>query len=392
MDIKLKSLSYSVVVQAGPDEIINAFNTESLCLKSLIDWPSIQNILVVMPAIDGANEAQKKLQSWGIDSFIGDPYNVCLRILDAYQYLPEQNFSVRVLAIWKHIDLEYVDQLVLEMQKNPCDLVATPKDFDLTLAADVASLQSLRNIASMPGNTQEIMRAKFNPWGYIEMHPEKFMVKHLEPAPKYSDVRCKEVLSEQRCHPENEFFGRDYAGSRYHFIVEHIPLGIRILDIACGSGFGSKLLSEKADFVLGVDYLESYINQAKARYPENEKLHFMVGNGEFFLYQNREAQFDMVISLHTLEHVPNDRVMLASLFRNLRPGGQLIVEVPLQSQRPLGVPINPYHLREYTQEQFINLVEEAGFQIEKSIGSCRSFYGKLEQARDALQIYARKPM
>lgn len=383
---------YSVVVQASPNEILQAPDAGSLNLQALINWPSIQGILVMMPELEGAREAEKKLQSWGIRSFIGDTYNVCFRILAAQEHLPQQEFSVRVLAIWRHIDLEYVDCLVSHVRNYPCDLVIAPKDFDLTLAADVASLKALKRIGSLPGNSQEIVRAKFNPWGYMEMHPKKFQLKYLEPAPRYTEKRCKAILSEQRCHPENEFFGRDYAGSRYHLIAEMIPAGLRILDIACGSGFGSALLSKNAAFVLGVDYLETYIRTAQERYPETDRLRFIVGDGENFLYQNREEQFDMVISLHTLEHVPNDKAMMATLYRNLRRGGQLIVEVPLQAQRPLGVPINPYHLREYTQEQLIRLVEESGFQIIKQIGSCRSFYGKPEQARDAFQIHAIKPL
>jgi ubiquinone/menaquinone biosynthesis C-methylase UbiE len=236
-----------------------------------------------------------------------------------------------------------------------------------------------------------MMRAKFNPWGYMEMHPEEFQVNYLEPAPQYTKARCRAILSQPRCHPENEFFGRDYAGSRYHFIAQQITPGLRILDIACGSGFGSKLLSEKSGFVLGVDYLEEYVKRARETYPENDRLRFAVGDAEKFVYQGREGQFDMVISLHTLEHVPNDRSMMTAIYRNLRPGGQLIAEVPLQSRRPLGVPINPYHIREYTQDQFIRLVEAAGFKISDSFGSCREFYGRPEQARDAFQVHALKP-
>lgn len=99
----------------------------------------------------------------------------------------------------------------------------------------------------------------------------------------------------------------------------------------------------------------------------------------------------MVVSLHTLEHVPSDKAMMNSLARNLKRGGLAIIEVPLLARRPLGVPINPYHLREYTIEEACALVEGAGLTITKRIGCSRGFTGPIELARDAVQIHAVKP-
>lgn len=382
---------YAVLVQAGPEEILQSPGAQALNLETLLNWPSIKDILVVLPDLEGSQEAQAKLRSWGLRSYVGDPYNVCFRISAAQTQFPKQKFFVRVLAIWKHIDLEYVDLLVRAMRREPCDFVTSPKDFEITMAADVASLEAIGSIGSLAGESQEIVRARFNPWAYMEMHPEKFRVRYLEPAPFYSEKQRRAILSQPRCHPENEFFGCDYGGSGYHFLLESIQPGLRILDIACGSGFGTELLSRKAEFVLGVDYLEEYIIKARERYPENNRLRFAVGDAQHFVYQGREGQFDLVTSFHTLEHVSDDRSMLVSLYRNLRPSGQLVLEVPLQTKRPLGVPINPYHLREYTQEQIVSLVESAGFTITNLLGVCRSLYGKPEQAREAFQVRALKP-
>ncbi|MBW2618304.1 MAG: hypothetical protein JRC92_05465, partial [Deltaproteobacteria bacterium] len=56
----------------------------------------------------------------------------------------------------------------------------------------------------------------------------------------------------------------------------------------------------------------------------------------------------------------------------------------------LGVPINSYHLREYTKEGFIHLVGEQGFKIERVVGGSRGFYGPVDKAREAIQVWARK--
>ena len=383
---------YSVVVQAGPDEVMKAAAATDLCLASLLAWPSIQELIVALPDIEGAVEAREKLSGWGVRSFIGDPYNVCNRILAAYQQLPSEGFSVRLVGTWKHVDMEYVDTLVEHMRQTPCDFVTAPIDYDITMAADVASLAAIERIGLLPGTSAEEMRAHFNPWGYMEMHPEQFSVFHVEPAPSYDQQRCNLILSQQRCFPENEYFGRDYAGSRYHNLLKYLPPGQRILDIACGSGSGTELMSRTASFALGVDYLEPYIQKARERYPENERLRFMTGDGQTFLYGGKEGQFDIITSFHTLEHVPDDDAMVSALYRNLRPGGKLIVEVPLQMRRPVGVPINPYHLREYRRDEFVAMIQANNFEITNMIGCSRDFYGSLEQARDAIQIHALKPL
>ncbi|UKL12902.1 class I SAM-dependent methyltransferase [Dissulfurimicrobium hydrothermale] len=383
---------YTVLVQAGPEEILYASSPEDLNLAQLRKWPHINQILIMLPELEGVDKAVEKLNTWGFQSFVGDPYNVCRRTCAAQQCVGGEKFAVRVLAIWKHLDLSYIDRMVHCIRQNKCDAVLAPRDFDVTFAADVSTLSALEKIGSLSGDSQEAMRAKFNPWGYMDMHPDEFSLEYLEPAPVYIAAQREELLATRRCHPENEFFGRDYAGSRYHFLASMIPPGLRILDIACGAGTGSHLLSQKAEFVLGVDYLEAYVNKARSRFSENDRLAFMVGDGQTFDFEGRKAWFDMVISLHTLEHVPNDRLMLANLFRNLKPGGVLVAEVPLLMPRPLGVPINPYHLREYNHRDFLDMLRAAGFEIERIWGVCRGFYGTVEHARDAIHVHTRKPI
>lgn len=379
---------YSVIVQAGPDEILHARKPSDLVFGSLGEWPSIGEVLVALPDMERAIDAAEILNTWGIRAFIGDPYNVCRRLLAAQEEMTPQAFSVRLLAIWKHADLHYIDRLVASMREESADLAAPPRDFDVTLAADVASLEAIERIAGLEGDSQEVLRARFNPWGYMEMHPESFRIRYVEPAPRYDGEQVRQILGDGRCHPENEFFGRQYQGSRYHFLAPRIPEGLKILDIACGSGFGSALLADRAEIVVGVDYLEEYVAKARERYPEASRLRFLAGDGQQFLYEGGAGWFDLAVSLHTLEHVPDDQAMLASLRRNLRPGGCLIVEVPILMGRPLGVPINPYHLREYSREEILGKVREAGFRIDECIGGCREFYGREEQARDSLQIWA----
>ena len=383
-------LPYGVVVQAGPDEILGISSPEDLNLVDIDSWPSISGFIVALPEIEGAEHAADRIRSWGYMAMIGHPYNVAQRLLDAsLMAFNNQAYIVRVLAIWKNIDLLYIDQMVAMMQSQKCDLVSAPRDFDATLAADIASIQVIKKISEIDSDSAQSARAKFNAFGYIESQPEKFNIRYAEPAPKYDANKCKAILNSKRSCPENEYFGRDYSGSRYNFLIDYIPEGARVLDIACGSGYGSNLMTNRAAFVLGCDYLDAYIETARSRFPENEKLKFIRGDGQNFLYQGG-GYFDTVVSLHTLEHVPDDYQMIHSLAKNLCPGGLLIIEVPLLAQRPLGAPVNPYHFREYTLKEAVALVNHANLSITKKIGMSRGFPVTIENARDAVQIHAIK--
>lgn len=98
----------------------------------------------------------------------------------------------------------------------------------------------------------------------------------------------------------------------------------------------------------------------------------------------------MVVSLHTLEHVPDDRAMICSLAANLKSGGVLILEVPLLSLRPVGTPMNPFHLRKYSPDEALNLIKLAGLKVVRQFGCCRGFTVDSSLARDAIQIHAAK--
>lgn len=382
---------YTVIAQASPQEILQVTGPTSLNLVDLETWESVAKLIIAMPAIEDAECAQHRLAEWGFDSFIGDPYNVARRVLDACAYAGRpQSFSVRVVAYWKHVDLSLIDGLVTHMERRPCDAVLVPPDFEYTLAADVASHDALEAISALSGKGPVDERARFNPWGYLESRKADYDVHYVEPADVYDRARIDRVLATRRQHGENVFFGCGYRGSGYHLVADELAPGQRILDAACGSAFGSALLSERADKVVGVDYDSASVVSAQARYPGRRNMELLSGDLQTFVYRDG-GWFDVAISFHTLEHVDDDAAMLNALRDNLRPRGQLVIEVPLQAQRPLGVPINPHHHREYTRVRLLQLLNAAGFEVQREVGFCRGFSVDASHARDALQVWATKP-
>jgi 2-polyprenyl-3-methyl-5-hydroxy-6-metoxy-1,4-benzoquinol methylase len=314
-------------------------------------------------------------------------------LLEASEQMPKQDFVVRMLLINTHIPLNYVNAQVDYMIKEHVDLVTAPLDYNISLAADVITIDILERINKISDNSVQGRRALFNPFSYVDTHTDMYSVHYLEPAPVFTDVEKQYILQNKRLDLEFSFLGRNFSASWYNYIVESgiINDDMAVLDIACANGQGASLLSGQAKFVLGCDYQQVYIDMAKSLYPENEKLRYTQGDGTTFLYEGGDF-FDVITCLHTLEHVENDQEMARNLVRNLKPGGLLIAEVPILAKRPCGFPLIPSHLREYSPEGFLALFSSSGLQLEKVINACRGHYAENGKLREAMRIHLRKRM
>jgi len=389
---------YPVIIQASPSDILSNRKIEDTCLKTT--GKNIGSVLFALSSTGDEEEefaARRKINEWGFVSAMRkyEPYNVIERLLFAAEIaiLPTDNFVVRILLDWKHIDFDYVDHMVEIMREGRYDLVAPSKKYEYTMAADVASIKGLKKASIFPlVSKAEQARALFCPWALMETHPQSFNVYWDEDFPIYNQEKINSILATKRVHAENEFIGRDYSGAAYHMIDEKLLPDLEILDIACGSGFGSEYLSRRAKYVLGMDYSYEYIEEVRKRYPETKKLKFRIGDLEAAGLADRF--FDVVISLHTLEHIKHDTWAIKQLWEYVKPGGLLIYEVPIQAEYPLGVPINPYHLREYTTTSAYNLyncIESNHKRIEHIYYGCRVFYSEdVDTLRDSIQIWVRK--
>ncbi len=141
---------------------------------------------------------------------------------------------------------------------------------------------------------------------------------------------------------------------RYEFAATHARAG-RVLDIACGVGFGTHLLAERggpAVDVLGVDLSEQAVRYASERYG-GDRAHFLAANAMEF---SDGDGFDAIISIETIEHLPDPTRFLARLVPMLRPGGVLVGSVPVTPS----VDANPHHLHDFSERSFRRLARGSG--------------------------------
>jgi 2-polyprenyl-3-methyl-5-hydroxy-6-metoxy-1,4-benzoquinol methylase len=154
---------------------------------------------------------------------------------------------------------------------------------------------------------------------------------------------------------------------RYSFALSFVKNKM-VLDIACGTGYGSKLLSTKAKNVAGVDISKECIAFAKKNY-SNGNIMYYAASVDTCLFP--EASFDVICSFETIEHLENElRIKyLTNLRRWLRRDGILILSTPNKRvTSPFSIkPLNTFHVLEYTRNGLIDELSPY-FRIEEILG------------------------
>jgi ubiquinone/menaquinone biosynthesis C-methylase UbiE len=136
---------------------------------------------------------------------------------------------------------------------------------------------------------------------------------------------------------------------RYQFTSQYVS-GKSVLDVACGSGYGSAMLKAAgASRVVGVDVSEDVIGYARERHGD-EGIDFIVGNAERLALP---SGFDVIVSFETIEHLVNPDVFLDQTTRLLAAQGLFIISTPVREKGTLHTaPANPFHLREWSLAEF----------------------------------------
>ena len=143
--------------------------------------------------------------------------------------------------------------------------------------------------------------------------------------------------------------------ARYAFALP-FARGKRVLDAACGEGFGSALLAREAREVTGIDISAQAIAHARARYGAVANLRYLEGDCTW--PSAPAASFDLIVSIETLEHVAAQEAMVAGFARVLADDGVFIVSSPdKHTYSDLAGFRNEFHVRELYRDELLALLK-----------------------------------
>ena len=153
----------------------------------------------------------------------------------------------------------------------------------------------------------------------------------------------------------------------------------RILDVGCGTGANLLLLSKYGD-AEGVDVSEDALAFCRERGLDKVRL----GAGEELPY--KDGTFDLVTAFDVVEHMDDDLAGVKEMRRVLRPGGRVLLFVPtfmflwgLQDDVS-------NHRRRYRLPQLTRVLEEAGFEIERTTYANITFFLPVLMVRKLMKL------
>lgn len=148
--------------------------------------------------------------------------------------------------------------------------------------------------------------------------------------------------------------------ARYQLVLDQIDNyeGKRILDVGCGDGALTYLISKNGGYVTGVDLSEEAINFAKEKTKQCGNIKFIKASAYDLPFESKS--FDYVISSDAIEHLRDPEKMLSEMKRVYNGVGKVVITTPLRFTE---LPLDKMHIREFFESDFRDLLNQYFNQI-----------------------------
>ena len=229
------------------------------------------------------------------------------------------------------------------------------------IPTEIALHTKFYDVDEMPNvNTQEGYEV------YQQCYEEKNLLKYF----KYNSVvfiSRKSKVGDDKINNMLEWTGERFIpwmeGAQIHY--EHIHRyafaslfvkGKKVLDLACGEGYGSHALSKNAGYVVGVEIDENAVEHARNKYT-TQNLEFIQGSILEIPIQGNE-KFDVIVCFEGIEHVEEHEKLLSEVKRLLNKEGVFIVSSPNKKTYSDDIDFNnPFHKKELYFNDFRELLD-----------------------------------
>lgn len=170
--------------------------------------------------------------------------------------------------------------------------------------------------------------------------------------------------------------------ARYSAVLPYVK-GKVVLDLACGEGYGAALLKMAgASRVVAADVSSEAVDKSRALFG-GLGVEYLQADAQTLCDQFGAGFFDVVVSIETIEHVPDDREFLTLLKQMAKPDAVFYITCPNDHWYFEPEQSNPYHLRKYTFGEFENLATDVlGRNVQWSLGTAVFGFGAVPKDQD----------
>ena len=341
-------------------------------LKSI---PEIEEIVIAVPD-DQKNEIFKKIAlTHGISCFFGSKENVFLRSKKAVD-LVHGNIIIHVMGQHCFIDVVLLRKMVGLLHSTGSDYVSLPDDFTPYFAGKIYNSNLLEQVENeinlLTSSQREISCARF--FAFVENNRTKFNTTIFNDLPEYSKEYLEKVREmaynifvDDRMHvtPQEASVISSPLFESYEFATKSMRPSSVVLDIACGDGFGCKIMSPHVAKVVGLDINKELIEKNRKN---NVTANILYEEGNACALDYHDQSFDAITGMEIVEHISLDKVkdFISEMRRILKPDGVFICSTHQNSTG--SIPVVPWHEKEYSLSEF-KLILGKSFPNVKIFGS-----------------------
>jgi spore coat polysaccharide biosynthesis protein SpsF (cytidylyltransferase family) len=325
--------------------------------------PAVSDVVIAVPD-DPSNGIFREIAAeHGVGCHFGSRENVlerCAGALDAVK----ADIAVHVMGQHCFIDTALLADMLAFLDGSGAKFVSLPDAFTPYFAGKIYTRVLLTEVAAAiaaRADDQAMNLARY--CAFIEHDRARFGARIYEKVPQYDrdylmKVReaAREIFADDRMHVDA---GAASAISNplfesYEFARNQFDAGDRVLDIACGDGYGCRILAPKVGRVLGVDINQPLI---AANQQNNQVENISYDVGDCFALELGDGAVSGATAMELIEHLPVDKVdgFINEVRRVVRPGGSFICSTPQNSHGD--IPVVPWHVKEYSVSELRAILE-----------------------------------
>ena len=294
-----------------------------------------------------------------------------------------------------------VDQQHIMSRKILCARDGLP--FDAVCATQVDSLEMAEKLNTVLAQNGILITAEDERIASGLGEPSLWTIDEDVYGVYHKRVQTEIAFSGERFIPGIEDKKLEAEHMQRYLSVRNLVKGMQVLDLACGEGYGSALLAETAESVIGIDIDQGTIDQAQKKY-QKENLRYMEGDAAAIPLPDHSV--DAVVSFETIEHISEElqQKFLREINRVLKPDGLVIMSTPnkaIYSDRYSY--FNEYHIHEFYPDEFVLFLKQffpyvrmyqQSFQVVSLLSDCESadgqafWYGNKVEAGEAKYLIA----